>query len=94
MSSSLRKHLSAPGLIKSVYNHFSKLPDPREFSRNGCTYADASNNATTIILKAIEHGVKFGLKERVKLAEVSKVANARSNVEKIRKALHEREINS
>jgi len=37
MSSSFRKHLSAPGLIKTVYHYFSKIPDPREFSKNGFT---------------------------------------------------------
>lgn len=34
MASSLRKHLSAPGLIKTVYQQFSKIPDPREFARD------------------------------------------------------------
>lgn len=33
MASSLRKHLSAPGLIKTVYQQFSKISDPREFGR-------------------------------------------------------------
>lgn len=33
MASSLRKHLSAPGLINTVYRQFSKIPDPREFGR-------------------------------------------------------------
>ena len=53
-------------------------------------HANSCANATTIILKAIEHGVKFGPKERALLAEMSKIANARGNVEIIRKALHER----
>ena len=35
MASSLRKHLSAPGLIKTVYRQVCKIPDPREFARNG-----------------------------------------------------------
>ncbi len=35
MSSSFRKHLGIPGLIKTVYDHFSKIPDPREFKRTG-----------------------------------------------------------
>ncbi|NGX59910.1 MAG: hypothetical protein KR126chlam3_01070 [Chlamydiae bacterium] len=34
MASSLRKHLSAPGLIKIVHQHFSKISDPRGFKRN------------------------------------------------------------
>jgi hypothetical protein len=33
MTSQLRKHLSAPGLINTVYEHFIKIPDPRDFSR-------------------------------------------------------------
>lgn len=55
------------------------------------TLANPSNNATKIILTAIDKGIKFGPKERTLLAEVSQVANARKNVEKIRKALHKRE---
>lgn len=35
MASSLKKHLSAPGLINTVYQQFRKIPDPREFARNG-----------------------------------------------------------
>jgi hypothetical protein len=35
MTSSLRKHLSAPGLIGTVYRQFSKVQDPREPARNG-----------------------------------------------------------
>jgi hypothetical protein len=54
------------------------------------TFANPSNSATTILLTAIECKVKFGPKERFLLAEASKVANARSNVEKVRKALHDR----
>ena len=34
MGSSLKKHLSAPGLIKTVHQHFSKISDPRGFKRN------------------------------------------------------------
>ncbi len=37
MSLPFRKHLSVPGLIKTVYDHFSTIPDPREFKRNGFT---------------------------------------------------------
>lgn len=36
MGSSFRKHLSAPALIKTVYQQFSKIPDPRKLARNGC----------------------------------------------------------
>lgn len=42
MSSSFRKHLGIPGLIKTVYDHFSKIPDPREFKRTG--FAPLSNH--------------------------------------------------
>ncbi len=35
MASRLRKHLSAPGLIQTVYQQFCKIPDPRELMRNG-----------------------------------------------------------
>ena len=34
MTSQLRKYLSAPGLINTVYEQFLKIPDPRNFSRN------------------------------------------------------------
>ena len=34
MTSSFRKHLSAPGLLGTIYRQFSKIQDPREFSRN------------------------------------------------------------
>lgn len=34
MVSALRKHLSTPGLINTVYHQFSKIPDKRDFSRN------------------------------------------------------------
>ena len=34
MASSFRKYLSAPGLIKTVHQQFSKIPDPREFTRD------------------------------------------------------------
>jgi hypothetical protein len=34
MTSQLKKHLSVPGLINTVYKHFLKIPDPRDFSRN------------------------------------------------------------
>jgi len=33
MISSFRKHLSASGLIKTVFQQFSKIPDPRTFER-------------------------------------------------------------
>lgn len=42
MTSSFRKHLSAPGLVKTVYALFSKIPDPREFKRRG--FAPLSNH--------------------------------------------------
>lgn len=35
MASSLRKHLSAPGLINTVHQLFCKIPDPRDLTRNG-----------------------------------------------------------
>jgi len=35
MASNLRKHLSAPGLLATVFDQFSKVPDPRKFSKNG-----------------------------------------------------------
>ena len=35
MTSSLRKHLSAPGLIKTIYHQMSKVPDPRKFTKEG-----------------------------------------------------------
>lgn len=54
------------------------------------THANPTDDATKILIYAIERGIPFGAKERLLLAEASKVANARSNVEKIRKALHER----
>lgn len=54
------------------------------------THANPSNNATFVLLKAIECRVKFGPKERVLLADASRTANALNNVERIRKALHER----
>lgn len=57
------------------------------------SHVSATDNATTVILKAIQHGISFGLKERLQLAEVSKMVSARKNVERIRQALHEREIN-
>jgi hypothetical protein len=37
MSSLFRKHLGIPNLIKVVYQHFSEVSDPREFSRRGVT---------------------------------------------------------
>lgn len=40
MASSLRKQLSAPGLIKTVYHHFSKIIDPRNFSRDAMPLKD------------------------------------------------------
>ena len=33
MASSFRKYLSAPGLIKTVCQQFSKIPDPREVGK-------------------------------------------------------------
>ena len=33
MKSQFRKHLSAPGLLKTVCEQFSKVPDPRDFQR-------------------------------------------------------------
>lgn len=32
---SLKKHLSAPGLLRNVYNKFSKIPESRTFAKNG-----------------------------------------------------------
>jgi len=34
LKKSLKKHLSAPGLLLNVYHKFNKIPDPREFSRD------------------------------------------------------------
>lgn len=56
-------------------------------------HVSATDNATTVILKAIEQGVPFGLKERCLLAEMSTMISAKKNVERIRAALHLREIN-
>lgn len=58
------------------------------------TYANPTNSATEILLKAIECNVPFRMKARLELAQASKCANARSNVKKIRKALHKRESSS
>lgn len=52
--------------------------------------ANPSDSATAVLLKAIECDVKFGPKERFFLAETSKMAGARTNVEKVRKALHDK----
>ena len=30
-----RKHLSVPGLIKTIHRHFSKILDPRDFKNEG-----------------------------------------------------------
>lgn len=39
--SSFRKHLSMPGLLKQVYHQFSKISDPRDFTRkNSITLTD------------------------------------------------------
>jgi len=35
MASSFRKHLSAAGLINTIYREFSKIPDPRKLSKKG-----------------------------------------------------------
>ncbi len=35
MASLFRKYLSAPGLIKTIYQQFSKIPDSREFNKKG-----------------------------------------------------------
>lgn len=32
--SSFRKHLSAPGLFSIIHQQFSKIPDPREFTKD------------------------------------------------------------
>jgi len=34
MSTSFRKHLSIPGLIRTVYHYFSKIPDFRQLGKN------------------------------------------------------------
>lgn len=34
MVSLFRKQLSAPGLLNAIYRQFSKIPDPREFSKD------------------------------------------------------------
>lgn len=36
MSKSFRKHLGIPSLIRTVYHHFSKIPDPYQFKKNSC----------------------------------------------------------
>ena len=33
MASTFRKHLSAPGLIKTIYHQFCKIPDPRRSTK-------------------------------------------------------------
>ncbi len=40
MISPFRKHLSAPGLIKTIYHQFSKILDSREFSREAISLKD------------------------------------------------------
>ncbi len=35
MTSSLRKHLSAPGLLSTIHRQFLKVPDPRSFIKKG-----------------------------------------------------------
>lgn len=80
-------------LIKAIEHNSSITSDHISCLIQTVAHADASNNATAVILQAIDHGIKFGPKERFHLAEVSKVVNAKKNVEKIRKALHEKQIN-
>ncbi|MCB1135676.1 MAG: hypothetical protein KDK78_05355 [Chlamydiia bacterium] len=53
-------------------------------------HASATGQAKDIILHALDAGVPFGPVERYVLAQMSTMATARNNVEKIRKALHQR----
>lgn len=81
-------------IIKAIEYKSPITPDHLTCLIRTVAHADASNNATAVILKAIEQGITFTLKDRLLLAEISKVMNAKKNVEKIRKALHERQTNS
>jgi len=78
-------------IIHAIQHNSPLTPDHLSCLLNTLAHANASNNATAIILKSIELGIKFGPKERRLLAEISRIANAKKNVEKVRKALHERE---
>ncbi len=53
-------------------------------------HAGAIGHATKVLLIAVNNRIPFGPRELAALAEVSNVANAKSSVQKIRKALHER----
>lgn len=77
-------------IIKAIEHDNHITSDHLTSLINTLAHANASNNATKVLLQAIEHGIAFGPKERRLLAEMSKIVNAKKNVEKIRKALHER----
>lgn len=77
-------------LIKAIETNSTITSDHFASLIKLLTHANPSNNATKVIIKAIEHGINFGPKERLLLAEAGKVANARTNVEKIRQVLHEK----
>lgn len=81
---------AAKVIIKAIEHDNAITSDHMISLINTLSHANASGNATKVILQAIEHGVAFGPKERRLLAEMSNIVNAKKNVAKIRKALHER----
>lgn len=79
-------------ILKAIEYHNFITSDHVRLLIDLLDHVNAANNATTVLLKAIEHGVPFSVKDRLHLADLSKHANAKGHVEKVRKALHEREL--
>lgn len=77
-------------IIKAIENESVLSQDHRLTLIKHLAHVNARNNATKILIRSIQLNIKFTLKERAMLAELSRDVSAKSSVEKIRQALQEK----
>lgn len=77
-------------ILKAIENDSILNQDHKLVLIKHLAHVNARNNATEILLRSIQLNIKFTIKERALLAELSRDVNAKASVERIREALHEK----
>lgn len=84
---------AASVIIKAIENDSVLNQDHKLTLIKHLAHVNARNNATEILIRSIQLNIKFTLKERAMLAELSRNVSAKGSVERIREALHEKASN-
>lgn len=81
---------AASVIIRAIENESVLNQDHKLVLIKHLAHVNARNNATEILIRSIQLNIKFTIKERAMLAELSRNVNAKASVEKIREALHKK----